>query len=110
MFKNIILAVLISIVLTYSLGHLATEWLDMHLSIAEHNFEPISAILALTALVAISVVVGFIIAFSIFAAVAFALLAAGVGLFVAGISVFWPIILFTLVIYLLVRDKQTPAY
>ena len=110
MFKNIILAVLISIVLTYSLGHLATEWLDMHLSIAEHNFEPISARLALTVLVAISVGVGFIIAFSIFAAVAFALLAAGVGLFVAGISVFWPIILFTLVIYLLVRDKQTPAY
>ena len=110
MFRNIILAVLIAIVLTYSLGHLATQWLDLRLSFAEYDFEPITSILALTALVAILVVVGFIIAFSIFAAIAFALIAAGIGLFVAGLSVFWPVILFTLVIFLLVRDKQTPAY
>jgi hypothetical protein len=74
MFKNIILAVLIAIVLTYSLGHLATQWLDLHLSL-----------------------------------IALALIAAGIGLFVAGLSVFWPVILFTLVIFILVRDKQTPA-
>jgi hypothetical protein len=110
MFKNIILAVLIAIGLTYSLGHLATQWLDLHLSIAEHDFEPITSILVLTGIVAILVVVGFVIAFSIFAAIAFVLIAAGVGLFVAGLSVFWPVILFTLVIFLLVRDKQTPAY
>ncbi|WP_293748722.1 hypothetical protein [uncultured Paraglaciecola sp.] len=110
MFKNIILAVLIAIVLTYSFGHLATQWLDLHLTFAEYDVEPISSILALTGVVAILVVVGFIIAFSIFAAIAFALIAAGIGIFVAGLSVFWPIILFTLVIFLLVKDKQTPAY
>lgn len=110
MFKNIILAVLIAIVLTYSLGHLATQWLDLHLSFAEYDFEPIASILVITGLVAILVVVGFIIAFSIFAAIAFAIIAAGIGVFVVGLSVFWPVILFTLVIFLLVRDKQTPAY
>lgn len=110
MFKNIILAVLIGIVLTYSLGHVATQWLDLHFLFAEHNFEPITSILLLTGIVAILIVVGFVIAFSIFAAIAFALMAAGIGLFVAGLSVFWPIILFTLVIFLLVRDKQTPAF
>ena len=110
MFKNIILAVLIGMVLTYSLGHLATQWFDLHFFFAEHNFEPITSILVLTGIVAILVVVGFIIAFSIFAAMAFVLMAAGIGLFVAGLSVFWPIILFTLVIFLLVRDKQTPAF
>ncbi|WP_339720881.1 hypothetical protein [uncultured Paraglaciecola sp.] len=110
MFKNIVLAVLIAIVLTYSLGHLATQWLDLHFSFAEYDFEPITSILAVTAIVAILVVVGFIIAFSIFAAIIFALIAAVIGLFVAGLSVFWPVILFTLVIFLLVRDKQTPAY
>jgi hypothetical protein len=110
MFKNIILAVLIAIVLTYSLGHLARQWLDLHVTFAEHNFEPITSILLLTGIVAILVVVGFIIAFSIFAAIAFALIAAGIGLFVAGLSIFWPVILFTLVIFLLVKDKQTPAY
>lgn len=110
MLKNIILAVLIAIVLTYSLSYLATQWLDLHLSLAEHDFEPITSILALTGIVAILVVVGFIIAFSIFAAIAFVLMAAGIGLFVAGLSVFWPVVLFTLVIFLLVRDKQTTAY
>lgn len=110
MFRNIILAVLIAIVLTYSLGHLATQWLDLHLSIAEYDFEPITSILALTGIVAILVVVGFIIAFSLFAAIAFALIAAGIGMFITGLSVFWPVILFTLVIFLLVRDKQTSAY
>lgn len=110
MFKNIILAVLIAIVLTYSLGQLSTQWLDLHLSFDGYDFEPITSILVVTAVVAILVVVGFIIAFSIFAAIALALFAAGIGLFVAGLSVFWPVILFTLVIFLLVRDKQTPAY
>lgn len=74
-----------------------------------HDFEPISSILVLTGIVAILVVVGFVIACSIFAAIALALIAAGIGLFVAGLSVFWPAILFTLVIFILVRDKQTPA-
>jgi hypothetical protein len=110
MFKNIILAVLIAIVLTYSLGHLASQWLDLHFSFAEYNFEPITSILTVTAIVAIFVVVGFIIAFSIFTAIAFVLVAAGIGLFVVGLGVFWPVILFTLVIFFLVRDKQTAAY
>ena len=110
MFKNIILAVLIAIVLTYSLGHIATQWLDLHLSFADHDFEPIASIIALTGIVAILVVVGFIIAFSLFAAIAFVLVALGIGLFVAGLSVFWPVILFTLVIFLLVRDKESPVY
>jgi hypothetical protein len=110
MFKNIILAVLIAIVLTYSLGHLASQWLDLHLSFADYDFEPVTSILAVTGIVAILVVIGFIIAFSIFAAIAFVIIAAGIGLFVVGLSVFWPVILFTLVIFLIVRDKQTPAY
>jgi hypothetical protein len=110
MFRNIVLAVLIAIVLTYSLGHLATKWLGLHLHIAEYDFEPINSILALTGIVVILVVVGFIIAFSLFATIALALIATGIGFFVAGLSVFWPVILFTMVIFLLVRDKQTPAY
>ncbi|MFT5841021.1 MAG: hypothetical protein ACI9UT_003535 [Flavobacteriales bacterium] len=110
MFKNIVLTILIAVVLTYSLGHLARHWLDLHISFAEHDFEPINSILVLTGIVAILVVLGFIIAFSIFAAIAFAFIATGIVFFVAGLSVFWPIVLFTLVIFLLVRDKQTPVY
>jgi hypothetical protein len=110
MFKNIILAVLIAIVLTYSLGQLSTQWLDLHLSFDGYDFEPITSILVVTGLVALLVIVGFIIAFSIFAALAFVLVTAGIGLFVLGVSAFWPVVLFGLVIFLLVRDKQRPAH
>jgi hypothetical protein len=110
MLKNIFLAILIAIVLTYSLGHFATQWLDLHVSLAEHDFEPFTSILVLTGIVAILVVVGFIIAFSIFAAIVFAFIVAGIGLFFAGLSVFWPVFLFIIVIFILVRDKKIPAY
>jgi hypothetical protein len=110
MFRNILLAVLIAIVLTYSLGHVATEWFDLHVSLAKYDLEPFTSILALTGVVALLVVLGFIIAFSIFAAIAFAVLAMFIGVFVAGLSVFWPVILFVIVIFLLVRDKRSPAY
>ena len=110
MFKNIILAVLIAMVLTYSLSHLVNQWLDLHISFAQHDVELITSIIALTGVVAILVVVGFIIACSLFAAIVFALITAGIGLFVVGLSVFWPIIFFTLVIFLLVRDKQTAVH
>jgi hypothetical protein len=110
MFRNIILAVLIAIVLTYSLGHLVLQGLDLHLSFGEHDFEPFTSIPAVTGIVATLVVVGFLIAFSLFAAIAIAIITAGIGLFVVGLSVFWPVILFALVIFLLVRDKQTHAY
>jgi hypothetical protein len=110
MFKNMILAVLITIVLTYSLGHLATQWLDLHISFVKDDFEPIASTLVLTGIVAIMVVMGCIVAFSIFAAIAFVLVTLCIGLFVTGISVFWPIILVTLVVFLLVKNKQTVVY
>lgn len=110
MIKNIILAILIAVVLTYSLGHVAIDWFDMHLSLASHELESVTAVLSITALVAVLVVIGFVIAFSLFAAIALAIFAVAIGIFFAGLSVFWPVILFTIIILLLVRDKKTPAY
>jgi hypothetical protein len=50
------------------------------------------------------------VAISLFGAILLGLLAAVVGLFIAGISVFWPAILFALVIFLLVKDRKQVAY
>ncbi|MDU0353199.1 hypothetical protein RS130_03960 [Paraglaciecola aquimarina] len=110
MFKNLVLAILIAIVLTTCFGHLATEWFDWNMSFANENLEPLSAILVVTGVVVMLVIIGFIVAISLFGAILLGLFAATVGLFIAGISVFWPAILFAIVIYLLVRDKKTPAY
>lgn len=110
MFKNLVLAILIAIVLTSCFGHISNQWFDWNLSIANDDIEPVIAILAVTGVAVMLVVVGFIVAASIFGAVLLALVAAAVGLFVAGITAFWPAILFAIVIFLLVKDKRTSAY
>jgi hypothetical protein len=110
MFKNLILAVLIAVVLTYSFGHIATQWFDLHISLEEYDIEPFTSILVATAIVAVLVVVGFVVAFSVMAAIVFGCMALAIGLFVAGMSVFWPVFLFVLVIFLLVQDKPVNAY
>lgn len=110
MFKNLILAILIAIVLTSCFGHIATQWFDWNMSIANEDIEPLIAIMAVTGVVVMLVVIGFIVAISLFGAVLLALFAAAVGLFIAGFSVFWPVILFVLVIYMLVKDRTEPAY
>ncbi len=110
MFKNIVLAILIAIVLTSCFGHISSQWLDWNLSIANDDLEPVIAILALTGVAIVLVVVGFIVAASIAGALLLAILAAAVGLFVVGITAFWPAIVFALVVFLLVKDKRTEAH
>ncbi|MGS2722034.1 hypothetical protein [Paraglaciecola aestuariivivens] len=110
MFKNIILAVIIVAALTYGLGHIATDWFGMHLVLTDYDLDASSSLLAVVVAVAVMVIVGFIIAFSIVAAVGFAVIAALIGIVVVGLSVFWPFILVLCCILWLVRDKKTPAY
>ncbi|WP_233267361.1 hypothetical protein [Paraglaciecola sp. L3A3] len=108
--KNLILAILIAIVLTSCFGMLANEWFNWNMSFDNKNLEPLAAVLAITGVIVLLVVVGFIVAISLFGAIFLALLAATIGLFVAGLSVFWPAILLAIIIFLLVKDKKTPAY
>lgn len=110
MFKNLVLAILIAIVLTSCLGHIVTEWFDWNMSVADENIEPLIAILGVTGVVVMLVIIGFIVAVSLLGAVMLGLFAACVGLFIAGVSVFWPAILFALVIFWLVKERRQPVY
>jgi hypothetical protein len=105
MFKNLLLAVLIAIVLTYSVGLVATQWLDLRVQIDQHWIEPFMTILIVTFVVALLVVVGFVVAISMIGAIVFAVCAGIIGIFVAGVGAFWPILLFALIVYYLVKDK-----
>lgn len=53
---------------------------------------------------------GLVIAVSVFGAIALAVLAALVGIFVAGVSVFWPIILAAVILIWLMSDKSQTAH
>jgi hypothetical protein len=109
MFKTLLLAVLIAIVLTYSVGMVATQWLDLRVQIDQHWIEPIMTILIVTVVVALLVIVGFVVAISVVGAIIFAVCAALVGIFVAGVSAFWPVLLFALIVYYLVKDKHSSS-
>ncbi|MFT2092347.1 hypothetical protein [Paraglaciecola sp. 2405UD69-4] len=110
MLKNLFLAVLIGAVLAYCFGHVATEWFDMHLVLSDYELEPLTSILAATGVVVLLVLVGFVVAFSVVAAIALVLIVSVLGVFAAGIGMFWPVILVSIIIYLLVRDRPSSAY
>jgi hypothetical protein len=59
--------------------------------------------------VALLVIVGFVVAISVVGAIIFAVCAALVGIFVAGVSAFWPVLLFALIVYYLVKDKHSSS-
>ena len=106
MFRYLVLAILIAIVLCVCLGTVATEWFDVRVQIDQHWGDPFMTMLLLTIVVAVLVIVGFAVALSVFGALLFAMCAGLIGLFVAGISVFWPVLLFAIIVYYLVRDKD----
>ena len=108
--KNFVIAVLIAILLTYTCGHLFTEWFDFDIVLDDHYLSPFEAIAGITIVGAVLVIVGFVIAFSVFGVLFFAAAAVFIGLLVAGLSVFWPMILLLLLVVWLVKDKKPAHY
>lgn len=107
MFKNLILAILIAIVLSYCLGYMAMDWFDVRVQIDQHWVEPVMSLFIVTLVMVVLVIVGFVVALSVAGAVVFGLFAAIFALLIAGVSAFWPFLLAALVIYYLVKDKHS---
>ncbi|WJG09921.1 hypothetical protein [Aliiglaciecola sp. LCG003] len=108
--KNFALAILIAVLITYSCGLIANHWLDFSIHLDDHMFGPLESIAGITIVGAIMAVIGVVVAVSIFGALMIGLVAAVLALFVAGLSVFWPMILVIAFIVWLVRDKRQPQY
>lgn len=107
--KNLLIAILLAILITYSLGHLADNWLDLSIRMDDELLSPLEAITGITIVGVVLAIVGFVVAVSVLGAVFFAFFAVFVGLLVVGVSVFWPMILVCLIVVWLVKDKQ-PSY
>lgn len=108
--KNLALAVIIAILLTYSLGYVATDWFDINVQFDQQNVEPLKALLALTVVGIVLVLAGFVVALSVFGALAFVFLAVFAALLSAGLSAFWPVVLVGLLVYWLVKDRGKSSY
>lgn len=110
MFKNLAIAVLLAIILTYSMGNIANEWFDIHLVIDDHLFNPIDSLILATLVCIILTVVGFCLALGVFGVILFVVAMVFAGVLIAGIGVFWPVILLGAVVYLLLRSNGSANY
>lgn len=108
--KNFVLAVLIAILITYSFGHVAAEWFDIRISIDEEVLTPFAAMAGMTIAGIVMVVIGVVIALSVFGALFFAVMAVFIGLLFAGLSVFWPMFIVIALVVWLVKDKRPAQY
>lgn len=108
--KNLVIAILIAILITYTFGHVAAEWFDISIQIDEEVLTPVAAMAGLTIAGIVLVVVGVVVALSVFGAIFFAVMAVFIGLLFAGLSVFWPMFIVIALVVWLVRDKRPAHY
>jgi hypothetical protein len=105
--KNLLIAILIAVLLTYSGGQIASEWFDVSIRMDDHLLTPMESFAGFTIAGVVMVIVGFIIALSVFGVVIFAVFAVFAGIIIAGLSAFWPMLLVLAFIIGLVKDKKT---
>lgn len=108
--KNLAMAVIIAILLTYSLGYVATDWFDINVQMDSQNVAPLTSLLVFIVLGIALVLVGFVVALSLVGALAFVALVVFGSLLFAGISAFWPIILVVMLVIWLLKDKRPSSY
>ncbi|MFQ3218984.1 MAG: hypothetical protein ACJAUL_000078 [Paraglaciecola sp.] len=108
--KNLALAVIIAILLTYSLGYVATDWFGVNVQMNSESIAPLTSLLVFIVLGIMLVLVGFVVALSVFGALAFVALAIAGALLFAGLSAFWPAILVVLLVIWLLKDKRPSSY
>ncbi len=108
--KNFVLAVLIGVLITYSFGLVAHEWFDFSIRLDDHMLGPFESIVGITVVGVVMAIVGVVVAISVFGALAIGIVAALAALVVAGLSVFWPMILVVAFIIWLVKDKKPSTH
>lgn len=104
---RLIIAIILAITLSYSFMHIAGHWLDMHVYWDDELLSPLFAGLIIAGVAIFLVLAGFFITISIIGVLLFAGFAAMIGIFIAGVSVFWPVVLILLCLYFLCRDSKT---
>jgi hypothetical protein len=104
--KNLLIAILIAILLTYCGGQIVSEWFDVSIRMDEHLLTPLESFAGFTLAGVILVIVGFIVAVSVFGVLAFTVFAVFAGILIAGLSAFWPMLLVLAFIIWLVKDKK----
>ena len=107
--KNFLLAVLIAVVLINCFGIAINDWWGVNIVMHDDLLSPLEGFAVLSALAAVAVLVGFIVAIWLFGLFFLAVGAAVVALIVAGVSIFWPVLLIGGVVYMILQRRKPYA-
>ena len=91
--KNALIAIFIGVLLAYSFGNLFSEWWGIHLMMGDNMLSPLENLFAFSIVGVVFVLVGVIVALSVFGTIALAIFACVAALIFAGISAIWPVAL-----------------
>lgn len=109
-FKSLILAILVTIFLTYVFGVGMLELMDLHVMMDGEVIEPLKAIGVSALIVVLLVVIALAIVLSVFGSIIFIGLVLFGSIAMVTVGVFWPILLMAVVIWLFSRNKNTKQY
>ena len=104
-FKSLILAIVVTLTLTYVFGVSLLNWFDISIYLDDKHVEPLTAI-SVSALIAVALVVAVLaIVLSVFGTLIFTALMLFGGLLLVGVGMFWPVLLIALIIWLCTKNK-----
>ena len=110
MLKNLLIAILVAILLTYSLGYIASDVFDIQLSLDDQLMTPLASMAVFAGVAVLLVIAGFIVAVSVFGVLFFVFAAIFAGILIVGISAFWPMLIVVAIVLWLVKDKPAQHY
>ncbi|MDN4504320.1 hypothetical protein QX776_18065 [Alteromonadaceae bacterium BrNp21-10] len=106
MFKNLVIAILIALLISYCFDEVLFNWFDIHIAMGEEELSGITTFAALGIGAIILVVVGFFLAMSLIGVLLFVAFIVIASVLVAGIATLWPVILMLAILVWLVRDNK----
>ncbi|MBC3767537.1 hypothetical protein [Neptunicella marina] len=110
MFKNLLIAVLVAIILTWCFGELFTDSHHMQIMFDDGPANFLEGGLAITGIVIFFVVLGFLLAVSMLSVLFFVGIVVVGSILFAGVAALWPAILFVAIVIWLVKDNKQPNY
>ncbi|UAA39346.1 hypothetical protein KIH87_02985 [Paraneptunicella aestuarii] len=104
------MAIILALVLVYTFGQIAEEMMDFAITVDGEVLSPVIGFIVMAVVAVILVGVGFFVTVSVFGVIVLAVGAALIGIVVAGVSMFWPVLLILLFVYLVSRSKENTAH
>ncbi|WP_416307687.1 hypothetical protein [Neptunicella sp. SCSIO 80796] len=106
MFKNLIIAVLVAIIVTWCFGEVISDWGHVMVSVGDEHLSGITGWISFAVVGVIMLLLGFFLAISMLGVLLFVACVVVGTIFVAGAASLWPVVLMAIVIIWLVKDRK----